>query len=89
MSGMSEPAQPVTPPPTPPPDSSWRPPKQSNPNVATVVVGLVILAVGIWYFLDTTLGLTMPHISWGDLWPVVLIVIGGVILFRAATDRAG
>jgi hypothetical protein len=94
MSAMTQPAAPppsaASSPPVaaPPPDSSSRPPKQANPNVATIVVGLVILAVGIWYFLDTTLGLTMPRISWGDLWPVVLIVIGGVILFRAATDRA-
>jgi hypothetical protein len=37
--------------------------------------------------MDQTLGLTMPHIRWGDLWPILLILLGGVILFRAATDR--
>jgi hypothetical protein len=56
-------------------------------TLANFVVGLVFLVIGIWYFLDTTLGLTMPDIEWGDLWPILLIVIGGVILYRAAVDR--
>ena len=89
MTAMTEPA---APPPSsaPPPSAPWqpaKPPKQRDPTVATVVVGLVFLAIGIWYFLDTTLGLTMPDIDWGDLWPLILIAIGGVILYRAALDR--
>jgi hypothetical protein len=56
-------------------------------TLANIVVGLVFLVIGIWYFLDTTLGLTMPDIEWGDLWPILLIVIGGAILYRAAVDR--
>jgi hypothetical protein len=81
MSAMTDPAPP--PPPTP-----WQqPPKQRNSNVATILVGLVFLVIGIWYFLDTTLGLTMPDIEWDNLWPILLIAIGGVIVFRAATDR--
>jgi hypothetical protein len=81
MSAMTDPAPP--PPPTP-----WQqPPKQRNSNVATILVGLVFLIIGVWYFLDTTLGLTMPDIEWDNLWPILLIAIGGVIVFRAATDR--
>jgi hypothetical protein len=75
--------------PTQPPSSAWRPPKQQGTNVATLVVGLVFLGIGIWYFLDQTLGLEMPRISWGDLWPIFLIVVGGIILFRATADRRG
>jgi hypothetical protein len=91
---MTEPAAPPppptsTPPSPPPPNSPWRPPRQRDANVASIVAGGIILAVGVWYFLDTTLGLRMPRIQWGDLWPIVLIVIGGVILFRAATNRSG
>ena len=85
MSAMTEPA--ATPPPPPPPKDAWRPPKSRDSNVAPIVVGLVFLAIGIWYFLDQTLGLTMPRIRWDDLWPVILIVIGGVILFRSVADR--
>ena len=47
----------------------------------------MFLGIGIWFFLDTTLGLTMPDVDWDNIWPILLIVIGGVIVFRAATDR--
>ena len=72
----------------PPPASAWRPPKQRGVNVASIIVGLVIIGIGIWYFLDQTLGFQMPRISWGDLWPIFLIIIGGVILFRSAATRS-
>jgi hypothetical protein len=29
----------------------------------------------------------MPRINWSDLWPIFLIVIGGLILYRSAADR--
>jgi hypothetical protein len=51
--------------------------------------GVVLLAVGAWFFLDHTLGLRMPRIAWGELWPVALIVVGGIIVLRAAMDRRG
>jgi len=54
--------------------------------VATVV-GLAILAVGVYYFIDRTLGVTMPRIQWGSLWPVLLIVLGGVVLLRSIDRR--
>jgi len=96
---MTEPAPPPptsSPPPTsptPPPPWQPQPQPQRQPqgqrgtNVASIVVGLVFLGIGIWYFLDTTLGLTMPDIEWDNIWPIILIVIGGVIVVRAATDR--
>ncbi|HET9344172.1 MAG TPA: DUF5668 domain-containing protein [Candidatus Limnocylindrales bacterium] len=72
----------------PPPSSAWRPPKQGGVNVASIVVGLVVIGIGIWYFLDQTLELEMPRISWGDLWPIFLIILGGVILYRSAVSRS-
>jgi len=97
MFAMTEPAPPPptsSPPPTSPtPPPPWQPQPQRQPqgqrgtNVASIVVGLAFLGIGIWYFLDTTLGLTMPDIEWDNIWPILLIVIGGVIVVRAATDR--
>ena len=101
MSAMTESAPPPassspqpssSPPPSAPwqppqPPEPWQPPKQRGSNVATILVGLVFVVIGTWYFLDTTLGLTMPDIEWDNLWPILLIAIGGVIVFRAATDR--
>ena len=47
----------------------------------SLVVGGIILAAGLWFFLDRTLGFEMPDISWDQVWPVILIVIGvGVIV---------
>ena len=75
----------MTDPASPPP--GWNGPRQRGPSIATIVVGGFFLIVGLWYFLDTTLGVEMPDISWGSLWPIFLIVIGALILWRAARDR--
>ena len=83
MSGMTD----ATPPSPPPPAADWRPPKQPESNFGAIVVGLVFLVIGVLFFLERTLGFELPDIRWGSLWPILLIVIGGVILFRAARDR--
>jgi hypothetical protein len=87
----------ATPPPTEPgPASEWREPPWFPPrdrgatrraSVASIAVGLIILGIGIYYFLDRTLGIAMPAIRWASLWPVVLIVIGGLILFQSLNRR--
>jgi uncharacterized membrane protein len=70
----------------------WFPPRDKDrrerkSSMVAIVVGLVILAVGVYYFIDRTLGVTMPRIQWGSLWPVVLIVLGGVVLLRSIDRR--
>ena len=84
----------VTPPPTepttplrdstggPPPDGSqWRPPpRDDRGRLASVLFGLVLLAIGLWFFAEHTLGIDLPTIRWGQLWPVFLILLGGWIL---------
>jgi hypothetical protein len=47
---------------------------------SSLVVGLVLLAVGLWYFADQTLGLDLPRLNWRDLWPIGLILIGAWII---------
>ena len=68
--------------------TTWRPPRTREGNVASILVGLVLLAVGVWYLLDHTLGLEMPRIDWGDLWPLILIAIGAAVLWQAVRRRA-
>lgn len=46
----------------------------------SVVVGLVLLAIGLWYFADRTLGLELPRLNWNDLWPIALILLGAWII---------
>ena len=46
----------------------------------SLVVGVVLLAIGLWYFADRTLGLDLPRLNWNDLWPIALILAGGWII---------
>lgn len=56
-------------------------------DTATRVWGLLVLAVGAWFFADITLGLDMPAIAWRDVWPVALIVLGLAVLVRGMASR--
>ena len=47
---------------------------------SSILVGGVLLAIGLWYLTDRTLGLDMPRVNWNDLWPIALIVLGGWII---------
>jgi Domain of unknown function (DUF5668) len=80
---MTEPAGPN------PPEHGvdWRPPRSRESNIASMVVGLILLVIGVWYLLDQTLGVEMPRIDWGDFWPILLIAIGGIMLVRSARRR--
>lgn len=44
--------------------------------------GLLVLAVGLWFFAEFTLGMDMPAIPWRDIWPLGLILIGVAVLVR-------
>ena len=69
----------------------WIPPRgqraDRGPSIVSVVVGLVLLAIGLYYLLDVTLGISLPAIRWSSLWPVILIAIGGLIVLRASSRR--
>lgn len=83
---------PTTEPPrdSPPPGAgpSWRPPRDAGGNLASVIFGLVLIAIGAWYFLDHTLDLAMPRIDWSEIWPLAIIVAGAVVLLRSSGKRA-
>jgi uncharacterized protein YjeT (DUF2065 family) len=56
-------------------------------DTASRIWGLVVLAVGLWFLADVTLGYDMPSIAWRDLWPIALIAIGLVVVIRGMTRR--
>jgi len=60
---------------------------QGAADTAGRVWGLIVLAVGSWFFVDITLGYDMPSIPWRDLWPLALILIGLVVIVRAMGRR--
>ena len=49
--------------------------------------GLILLAVGLWFFVEVTLGYDMPAIPWRDVWPLGLIAIGLFVIVRGLTRR--
>ena len=64
---------PVAPPPIAPP---LRRAERDRGRTASVLFGLVILGIGLWFFVEQTLGYQLPRIRWSQLWPVFLIVLG-------------
>lgn len=84
-----------------PSDGNWREPAWFPPRTDrgrsrdrrsgtfAIVVGLILIAIGAWSFLEHTLGIDLPRIRWSSLWPVVLIVIGGLILVRSIQRKPG
>lgn len=56
-------------------------------DTAARVWGLLLLAVGVWFLADITLGLEMPVIAWRDVWPIALIVLGLAVLVRGTAGR--
>jgi len=56
-------------------------------DTAGRIWGLILLALGLWFFADVTLGYDMPSIAWRDLWPIALIGIGLLVLVRGMTRR--
>jgi hypothetical protein len=75
-------AAPPGPPGAPPP--AWRPPATRDPgHTASLVFGAILLVLGIWFFLDQTLGIDLPTIRWSQLWPVFLIGLGLWIVLMA------
>lgn len=75
-SGVTEPVAPWTAPPAP---------SAAGPNVASVVIGLVLIVAGGIFLLEQV----FPQLDLGSLWPVVPIVIGAALLYAALRPRPG
>lgn len=52
-----------------------------------LVLGGILLLVGVYYLFQQTLGFNLPDLNWEQIWPVLLIVIGGLILYGAWNRR--
>jgi hypothetical protein len=57
-------------------------------DVAGRVWGLVLLAFGLWFFADVTLDMDLPNVRWSEVWPVILIVLGGIVVVRGLARRS-
>ncbi len=61
---------------------------RGRPGPVAVLIGVLFVAVGVYSFVERTLAISLPPIHWGSLWPVALIVLGGVILLRSIERRS-
>jgi hypothetical protein len=72
-------------------EPAWIPPRDrgrdARPSLMAIIVGVGFIAVGLYYFLDRTLGITMPVIRWNSLWPILLILLGGLVIIRSIERR--
>ncbi|MFL5645614.1 MAG: LiaF transmembrane domain-containing protein [Chloroflexota bacterium] len=87
-----EPRQSTEPPAAPPrpapsPGPAPRPPDADRGRNASLILGLVFLVIGGWFFATTTLGLDLPDLDWGQFWPVILIILGLAIVLRSLDRR--
>lgn len=61
-----------------------RRPRDPDPGrLATIIFGLVVIAIGAWFFVERTLGIDLPDFDWGTFWPLILIALGVWILLGA------
>ena len=73
--------------PTPPRPALARRSDDRPGRMATAIFGLIVVAIGLWFFADQTLGLDMPRLSWSELWPIFLILLGGWLLYTSMRNR--
>lgn len=57
---------------------SNKPNKEHNPEQRKRVLGLILVALGIFFILDNWI----PGFYWRRFWPVILIVLGVVLIYR-------
>lgn len=64
-------------------------PAQPSPDLPNnskrngVVGGIILITLGLLFFIARV----VPHINFGDLWPVMLIVVGGIIIFTSLANK--
>ena len=60
---------------------------RATADLAGRLWGLVLLGFGIWFLLDVTLRMDLPPVAWDQLWPLILIVLGGFVVLRGMGRR--
>jgi NADH:ubiquinone oxidoreductase subunit 4 (subunit M) len=57
-------------------------------DVGAIVFGGILLFVGAYYLLRNTLGFNLDQLDWEPIWPVLVILLGVAVLYRAWTRRS-
>jgi hypothetical protein len=48
-----------------------------------LIFGAFLLATGVYYVLRNSFGLPMDDIDWDRVWPIVVVALGGSVVFKA------
>lgn len=80
---MTDPTAGWTTPPSKPASRVIGPRPSGDARGPSVLFGLILVAVGLWFFAEQTLGLDLPELRWRQLWPLILIVVGAWVLLGA------
>lgn len=56
---------------------------RKNKSRGNLIGGLVLITLGVLFLADEFI----PHIRFGDLWPIILVVIGIGLLINSITGR--
>lgn len=81
------PAPAASPMPSAPPPTWTSRRTRDDGRAGAVIFGIILLGLGLWFFAEQTLDLDLPPVSWGDLWPVILIGIGAWIVVGSLRGR--
>ncbi len=57
---------------------------RSGSNLASAVIGGVVILTGVYFLLRNAFGLVLPPIDWDLVWPIVVIASGVAIVSKAA-----
>ncbi|MGZ6340166.1 MAG: LiaI-LiaF-like domain-containing protein [Candidatus Limnocylindrales bacterium] len=58
-------------------------------DVGALMLGLILLAVGVYFVLRNTLGLTLPDIQADQVWPLLVVALGLSVLYREWSRSGG
>ena len=58
-------------------------------DLGALIFGAILVVVGAYYLLENTFGIAMPDINWDQAWPIIVIVLGASVVFRAVVSRPG
>ncbi|MCX6287623.1 MAG: PspC domain-containing protein [Bacteroidetes bacterium] len=67
----------------PPKSTNVDPFKETEKTKGSLIGGLVLITLGSLFLVNQL----VPNIDFGDLWPILLVVIGGGLLINAFTGR--
>jgi phage shock protein C len=68
---------------TPPEQTHQKPNHPEQKNRGNLIGGLVLITLGVLFLADEFI----PNINFGDLWPIILIVIGAGLLINSFGRR--